>query len=138
MNQKVLLQTKITATLVAGVYAFFGMRAVRALSDGHQLQVRESMPVIAGIAYAFCVFFFLMMQRETKNIFEKIAAFTSAGAFVPPLVRLVCTECLFVPPVIFSSLYLDTILIVAATIAVAVRTIEIWRVAHPFAGRRSL
>jgi len=84
------------------------------------------MPIITAMAYIFCIWFFVYIQRETKNISEKVAAFASAGMFIPSLVRLICGHFSLIPPLLFSSLYLDAALTVTATIAIIARTVQLF------------
>jgi hypothetical protein len=116
--------------LAASVYVFFAVWDLRVLTHAHQWQFSESMPITRGMGYIFCIWCFLEIQLATKNIFEKIVAFTSAGVFVPPLMRLICEEFQFFPIPFFTSFYLGATLSVIASIAAIARTIELFIADH--------
>jgi hypothetical protein len=128
--QSPLINTKKIAILVAAFYVFSAVRIVRALNHRHQMQFSERMPIVMGVGYVACIYFFLEIQRGTKNIFEKITAFASAGAFTLPLVRLVCGQFRLIPPTFLTSLYLDAALTVIATSAIIARTLELLVIDH--------
>jgi hypothetical protein len=129
-RQSVLIRTKKIAILVASLYVFSTVGAVRALNHAHQTQFSERMPITMGVGYIGCIYFFLEIQRGTKNIFEKIMAFASAGAFILPLARLLSGGFHSIPPLLFTSLYLDAALTAIAAIAVIARTGELFISSH--------
>jgi hypothetical protein len=129
--RETLIKEKKTAILITCFYIYSAVQATRVMS--HVPKYSAFMPISTAIVFIEGICLFLIIQRGTKNIFEKVAAFASAGALVPQLVRLVCGEFHVVTPFIFASLYLDAALTVTATIAIIARTIELF-----IAGRESL
>jgi hypothetical protein len=124
MKQSTLISTKKMSILVSSFYLFSA--AGSALKHAPQVLRPESAPLVKGIGYLACIFFFLLIQRETKNVFEKLMAFASASVFILQLVRLVCAEFQIIAPHLFTLSYSDTALIVIATIAIIARTIELF------------
>jgi hypothetical protein len=129
-RQSVLIRTRKIAVLIASAYVFSTVGTVRTLNHAHQTQFSERMPIVMGVGYVGCIYFFLEVQRGTKNIFEKIMAFASAGAFILPLARLLSGEFHSMPPLLFTSFYLDAALTAIATIAIIARTGELFISAH--------
>jgi hypothetical protein len=84
------------------------------------------MPVVMGTGYIACIYFFLTMQRGTKNFFERVMCFASAGVFILPLMRLICAAVRIILPLPIASEYAELVLAVIATVAIVARTIEIF------------
>jgi hypothetical protein len=129
-RQSVLIRSKKIAVLVASAYVFSTVGTVRTLNHAQKTQFSERMPIIMGVGYIGCIYFFLEIQRGTKNIFEKIMAFASAGAFILPLARILSGEFHSIPLLLFTSLYLDAALTAIATIAIIARTGELFVSGH--------
>lgn len=126
MTQSTLISTKKVAVLVSGLYVFSAVEAVRDLNRAQLVILSDPTPVISVIGYVFCIWFFLEIQRGTKNTLERLAAFTSAAVFIPPLLRLVLWEFHLTHPLLFTSLYPDAVLTIAATMGVIARAIELF------------
>jgi hypothetical protein len=123
---KPMIKRKSIALVLTGAYALFSILAIRSAAHVSAGKVYAAMPIVTTIAYAFCIYFFIEIQRGKSNIFEKMMAWTSAGVFVARLIPLLHVVFPGFPPRVVAASYVAAALIVIATIALILRTVQLF------------
>jgi hypothetical protein len=119
-----LVERKSIALLLTGAYSLFCIQAIRGLSHAPRTHTYGS-PVLTVIAYLFCVYFFIEIQRNKLNVFEKTMAWASAGVFVARTVPVLHIAFPSIPSFSVPASYSAAVLILIATLAIAARTVQL-------------
>lgn len=123
---KTMIKRKSMALLLTGAYALFAFLAIKSVSHAGTGRAYAAMPVATTIAYVFCAYFFIEIQRKNSNIFENVMAWSSAGVFVARLVPFLHIAFPSIQSYVVAASYLAVTLIVIATIALILRTIQLF------------
>lgn len=121
-----MIKRKSIALLLTGAYVLFAVLAIRSASHASAGKAYAAMPIVTTIAYVFCAYFFIEIQRGKSNIFEKVMAWTSAGVFIVRLIPLLHVAFPGIPSHVIAAAYLAAALIVIATIALILRTVQLF------------
>ena len=121
-----MIKGKSIAVVLTAAYALFGILAIASARHISTVKAYGSMPIVTTIAYVFCIYFFIEIQRGKSNIFEKTMAWTSAGVFVVRLISLLYVVLSGIPYHVVIAAYLAATLIVVATIALILRTAQLF------------
>lgn len=120
-----LIERKTIALLLTGAYSLFSIQAISSASHAHGVHTYSGTPVITAIAYLFCVYFFIEIQRNKPNVFEKTMAWASAGVFVARTVPMLHIAFPGIPSCSVTASYSAAVLILIATLAIFARTIQL-------------
>ncbi len=121
-----LIERKSIALLLTGAYTLFSIQAISSASHAHGAHTYSGTPVITAIAYLFCVYFFIEIQRNKPNVFEKTMAWASAGVFVARAVPMLHIAFRGFPSYLALATYSAAVLMLIATLALAARTIQLF------------
>jgi len=120
-----MIKRRSIALLLTGAYALFAILAIKSASHTAG-KAYAALPIVTMIAYIFCAYFFIEIQRGISNIFEKTMAWTSAGVFVVRLIPLLHVAFSGIPSYGIAASRLSGALIVVATIALILRTVQLF------------
>lgn len=123
---KTMIKRKNIALLLTGAYALFAFLAIKSASHAGAGKAYAAMPIVTTIAYVFCVYFFIEIQRRNSNIFENVMASSSAGVFIARLVPFLHVAFPRIQSHAVAASYLAAALIVIATIALILRTVQLF------------
>ena len=112
--------------MLTGAYILFAILAIKGASHASIGKTYSAIPIVTTIAYVFCVYFFIEIQRGNSNIFEKAMAWASAGVFVVRLVPLLHVAFPSIPPYVMVTSCLAAALIIIAAISLILRTTQLF------------
>jgi hypothetical protein len=121
-----MIKRKSIALLLTGAYVTFAFLAIKSASHAEAGRAYASLPIVTTIAYIFCAYFFIEIQRGNSNLFEKAMAWSSAAIFVIRLAPLLHAVFPSVQLNAVTLSHLASMLTVVATIALILRTIQLF------------
>lgn len=114
------------AVAVSVAYLLFSILAIREALGPRVVSASEE-PIVRGIAYLFCVYFFIEIQRGAGNALEKLATLSSAAAFLVELAYLVLGNVYTSLSFLAVFLWMCAVLIAMSTVGFIGRAIQLYR-----------